>query len=416
MRFIVSLIILLSIIIPISGVAASPGLSVSSTLSSHVLLPGGEYYLILTIKNIGTQDINNLYVTLEGVDSPIKIQGIGNPRYVSTLKQSGQIQSVYRLSVPEDTPVGTYLARFKVTQLTAGTAGEENMVYVYNAIIKVSGFSNLIISSVSPALYVPGQKTDLVFTLKNKGNARLRNIKLTWNTPEDVLLPLQRDSQVTIPLLSPQKKVNISMPVIAKMNIAPDVYPITFTVSYYLNGEEETTKDVVGIIIGGTTNFGVSTQMTSPESLAITVANIGINPADSVSVKIGHNEAFIGNIDAGDYSIANIMIPEVSERNNSLQQTSDNGFRMENSRVIPKFQAHQGLISVQISYTDTMGERHSVIKEVSVEHTSQTVRGQMIGAPLKGHKSNNTLYAAVIGILLLLGVIYGYKKKREASR
>ncbi len=414
MRFIVSFIILLSIVISISGVAASSGLSVSSTLSSNVLLPGGEYYLILTIKNTGTQDINNLYITLEGVDSPIKMQGLEKPRYVSTLRQSGQIQSVYSLSVPEDTPVGTYLARFKVTQLTAGN---ENMVYVYNAIIKVSGFSNLIISSVSPALYVPGQKTDLVFTLENKGNARLRNIKLTWNTPEDVLLPLQRDSQIAIPLLSPQKKVKISMPVIAKTNIAPDIYPITFTVSYYLNGEEKTTKSVVGIIVGGTTDFGLSAQMTSPGSLAITVANIGINPADSVSVKIGHSETFVGNMDAGDYSIANIEIPEVSGQNNSPQQTSDNRFRMRNSSgVIQKFQAHQGLISVQISYTDTLGERHSVVKEVSVEHTSQTARGQMVGAPLKGHNSNKTLYAAVIGILLLLGVIYGYKKKREASR
>lgn len=392
--------------------AAATGFTISSEVPD-TLFAGSESYILLSIKNEGTTDIEHVYVTLEKVDAPIIIEDLGKFRYLASLQGSGTKQSVYKVKVPDDTPAGTYLARFRITQISAST---EEKVTIHNAFITVRGTSDLVIGSVLPKSIPPGKEAELSFILENKGNTKLTNIELSWSAPGDALLSLERDQKTYIQILKPGEKVEVSTPVISKSSIEPDVYPITFNASYYMMGEKDTVVSTVGMVIGGGTDFGVSAQQTSTGSIAVTVANIGTNPAYAVSVKVGPTESFIGSIDPSDYSIANIIMQS------SGNQTFSKDAQMEERMpMAPKQTGEQtfarsldmSTAEVQISYTDTLGERHSIIKEVNLGQASQTSRMQTTVASAQAKGSSNNMY--IIGAAFLLIVGFYFLRKRRKS-
>lgn len=431
--------ILFSIAIMVFGMSnvsgASNSLVVTSNISDNILLPGDESFLIINIENIASSDVPTIYITLQEVDPPLIIKGLGEPRYIDVLKANSEIEIVYRITIPEDTPAGKYLARFKVNEFRPE---HEKEVIIHNAIIEVTGSSNLVISSVKPSSISPGQKAELSYTIENMGNAELKNIEVDWNSTSNVLLPLEKDSKTIIAKLSPGETREISIPVVAKSSVDPDIYSLTFTSRYYLNGKKETSKSAVGLVVGGTTDFGVTAQESSTGSIAVTVANIGLTPAYSVSVKIGPSEAFIGNIDAGDYSIANIIVPSSATNGSTagMPGNQNNGSfagqptqemreaiqQREGGSSIPggfagRSRMSQDSMNVQIQYTDTLGERHTVTKEVSVTQSAQSTRQMSTGTSPNGSGSgnNNILYAG-LGIVALVAGVALYKRRRAVSK
>lgn len=95
------------------------------------------------------------------------------------------------------------------------------------------------------------------------------------------------------------------------------------------------------------TDFDLVVQQSSGTDTAIAVANIGENTANSLIVRIpqqdsyalsGTNGQMVGNLNSGDYSIVSFAVTPTSRNSSPLQ--------------------------VQLDYTDNIGVRRSVIKEV----------------------------------------------------
>ena len=99
-------------------------------------------------------------------------------------------------------------------------------------------------------------------------------------------------------------------------------------------------------IIEAHTDFEIVVQELGKEGTSIAIANIGKNPANSITIKIpkqedievkGISSTIIGNLGAGDYTIATYNLKPLHSENN---------------------------LNVEVHYTDSLGERHTIVKTV----------------------------------------------------
>ncbi len=118
------------------------------------------------------------------------------------------------------------------------------------------------------------------------------------------------------------------------------------------NSDSWFTKTFEINVANAQTDFDLVIQEVEDQTVAIAIANTGKNVAYSVIVKIPEQENFetigtsgqmVGNLENGDYSMVSFEIREKSRT------------------------AGQKPLRVQIDYTDTIGERRTVLKEVIYE-------------------------------------------------
>jgi hypothetical protein len=162
------------------------------------------------------------------------------------------------------------------------------------------------------------------------------------------------------------------------------------------------------------TNFDVIMQ----DSTTLAVANIGSKTASSVIVSIpsqqnlrvsGATSSIIGTLNAGDYTLVTFQF--VQSFNNSARNfTRDGGESAANVPSAP------GNVTVDISYTDTLGIRRMVEKNVtyisSINVTSQAFArsGQTFSIG-----SNGTTYiiVGVVGIAVIVAFIKFRTRKKK---
>ncbi len=369
-------------------------LSATAEVTPSVLTPDSYGFLKLTISNNGTTDAPSIYARVESIDPPLSFVGEEPAafRYFGDLKSKGSTSTIYKFYVPKNASSGLYSVKFTVSQILAG-AGDFKTIVQYT-LISVKAPSALAVKSVAPASFKLGEKTAVTMTLSNTGAARLNNVELSWQASNDALLPFGSDNKIVLPYLDANQEVKIPVQVVAGTGITPGVHSLSIKGTYYdATGVQQSIESIIGITVGGgTTDFGVSVQQ-SGQTASITVANIGVNPAAGVSVKVGQSEVFLGNLNPGDYTMASMQIP--------VQRNATEGQPREK-------------VMVQISYTDTVGERQVVQKEVplgmqaGMQRQMETQAGSQQSAI-----PTNTLYA-VIGLLALsLAIVLLRKRKPQ---
>ena len=135
-------------------------------------------------------------------------------------------------------------------------------------------------------------------------------------------------------------------------------------------------------------------------SLTFSIANIGVNPATSVSIRIpeqenfrviGAGNIFLGNLNPGDSTVATFNVaPVTSAQGNNAT----------------------GEMKVEISYTDTSGLRQtadsSLVVKASTESQNLAARNQQRG-------TGNLLYyiVAIVAIVAFGFFIYRRRKKKH---
>lgn len=175
------------------------------------------------------------------------------------------------------------------------------------------------------------------------------------------------------------------------------------------------------------TDFDLVLQDSSDSEISLAIANVGKNTANSMIVRIPDQESYsatgtsgqmVGNLDSGDYTIVSF---DISENRNS-----------------------DGVLEVQIDYTDSIGERRSVTKEINVGTGSMVasngtmtdenfsgnfpagMEGMMMGG-FNQQKKSKWPYFVAVGVVLFVAVFFMYyknprkfkeffKKKREESK
>jgi uncharacterized membrane protein len=282
---------------------------------------------------------------------------------------------------------------------------------------------------------VPGKQTSMKFTINNVGSAPLSDLTFYWENTDNIILPVGSDNTKHIKYIDIGEGQDVEYQVIADTNAVPGLYKLNLYLNYKdnINGSEKKISTIAGMYVGGGTDFDVAFSDNANSQMSFTIANIGSNPANSVSVVIpqqmgwsvsGSNSVIIGNLNKGDYTVASFKVQSSisnqttqnrASRNSSNTQgrsiqrqmniSNDTGF-MQRTTNIPS-----DTLLMQIAYTDTMGERKVVEKEVKIANTA-SINGTSFQGRTSSQQSsvlsNYTWY--LLGIIVLVGLFLVQRK------
>ena len=413
------------------------GLQVTFTTNPVIAAPGTMGYIEVNLKggdgtssiDISARSLNtNAVIALGEWDVTIGSLGAGE-----------STSALFKFQVPSTASPGLYQVRFEI--------GSTITQY---AIVRVEDSTVLDIASITPTSIVIGETTTLVFNITNNRGSDIYNVLFTWEDPNDLILPIGSDNRITIPSIAANNYTELPVVVMASSGISPGVYPLTITMEFYdQTGTEQTITSTVGLQISGTTTFDVVLQTSTSISTTFAVVNTGANTASSVVVSIpqqqgysttGTTSASLGNLKAGDYTLASFQLSSISSNITaqfpSFDRTSmgnippngnfTGGRDMFFNRSFSEMTGNQ--LTVQIAYTDLFGVRQTIQKQVDLSSgsasgfSSSTVNQGNSGTFNRGFQyqsqssdsSNSIMYISigVAGIIIIVAVIQLGRKKK----
>jgi hypothetical protein len=264
---------------------------------------------------------------------------------------------------------------------------------------------------------LPGQVTQMIFTINNVGSAPLREITFSWENEDDIILPVGSDDTRYVKYIDVGQKAELMYNVIASGNAEPDLYKLDLSLKYENSGTEEEINTKAGIYVGGATDFDVAFSGVSSGETSFSISNIGSVSASSVTVRIpdqqgwkvsGSNSVIIGNLNEGDYTIASFVLRQTStSATRQLDQNTKTGSDVQNSRT----QTQDPTVKLEIIYTDSRGNRNTIEKEITVDATSFIATSTLTAnggstnmANIRGQKNTTTPFWTT-GKLIFVGLI-----------
>ncbi|WP_406657297.1 COG1361 S-layer family protein [Methanolobus sp. ZRKC2] len=371
--------------------------------------PGEVLEVSFSVQNTGSEEVKNVIVELvpeypfnkmSGQTSTINIGTLGK-RYVDERSKTVK----FKILVDNNINAGQYPLEVLVYE-----QGKKNSLSISEEfLIDVDSESNAEIESISLEKLVPGKKTNISFVIRNVGNSPLKNAMFSWESTNDLILPVGSSNVKYINFIDVQDTVTVDFQVLSNINTIPGLYKLDMKLTYddveelqtitqagtVENQKRKTIESKAGIYIGGTTDFDiVFIEQTMEGDYSFSVSNIGNNKASSVtvsvpeqegwSIKDGSNSAVLGTLQKGDYTIADFSI--IPDNYNEF---------------LP--------LKFQISYTSSDGERETQDRELSVFASEPVELLQHQSAQSSG--SNKGLFPALI-VLLIVGFVI-YKKKKQ---
>jgi hypothetical protein len=385
-------------------------IEIQSTVTPSIVAPGDNGYIELTIIDTGTSTFDSIKLKSLTIDSPLVLTDTSFRKDFGSLESAKSVSDIFRFSVPANAEPGFYRLMFKISACESTVCKD----YIQNSIITVQSQPIIKVTSVSPDSLRAGENTYLNFTLSNVGTSTAKSISFVWTTSTNLILPVGTDNKILINEMGVGSSKTLSSRIAVSPSITPDVYPITVQLSYKDQlGNSINQSSIVGMVVGGGTDFEITLDQSSGTS-SLYISNVGTNTATSVSVSIpeqsefsvtGSSTAFIGNLNPGDYTIASFELTQRLVRQNATGGSEVNS------------------LIVEISYTDTNGNRLTVQKNVlsgsSTAGTMNMSQGQMsqfYGAPGEFQRSrggNNTLlYVAIVAVGVVAVVLFLKFRKR----
>jgi hypothetical protein len=392
------------------------------------------------VANLGSSSISSLQVGVEN-GYPFTVLAGDNP--VKTIPllsgfQGSEGQNLYvltfRVRVDPNAQEGTYPLKISYASLGSSATAEATI----NIEVKGSESANII--RIDKTVLNPGTQSNMRFEVTNVGNSPLRQLSFSWSNPDKIILPVGSDNTRYVNYLDVGKSTELDYQVIADTNAQPGLYQLDLLLNYQntLNSTVPSKiSTTAGIYVGGGTNFEVAFTDSSSGTTSFTVANTGSNPATSVAVILpaqpgwlisGPNSVIIGNLNKGDYTVASFKLQSAGSTNRTLSAGGRSGnFNPGEAAVQNRsFQydsntngSARNSIQLQIAYTDTMGNRQTIAKDVafSFQQLSSTGATGTIGTSARGAQQNQSFLAQywiylVIFAASVLG-IYAYMRFRK---
>ncbi|MFQ6055113.1 MAG: CARDB domain-containing protein, partial [Methanosarcinales archaeon] len=114
MKRIILFSILFSFLLIINSYATAPALQVSTNVTPSSIAPGEDGFVQITITNVGTVTADKVVVTLDSIDNPLVSKTIFSAEGIGGLEAAKSTYTVFRFSVPPETPEGYYNIQFKI--------------------------------------------------------------------------------------------------------------------------------------------------------------------------------------------------------------------------------------------------------------------------------------------------------------
>ena len=398
MKKIMSILILLifiSLILPFTVTAAEsyPSLQISFSEDVFTAIPGTQGYITIEVKNSGSSTAEGIQIIGTTADySIIKSEGEWT-RSFGDLSGGSTLTALFRYTVSSSAPLGLYEMKFQIKSTNGG-------YYTQYALLKIDEPDIIDITGLSPSYLDIGKQTTLTLSITNNGKVDVKDLLMTWEDEYTYILPVGTDNRIKVSSVKAGNTTDELFDVIVSPSLPAGVYPIYFTLSYYdQSGSQQTIDSQIGVQIGGATDFEVVLEESSGSSTTLAIANTGANTASSVIVKIpnqinyatsGSSSVNLGNLDAGDYTLATFQLSQTATTVNNESQLpfgsgsfnfsqrpsfNDPSFNMSNrpnfiNRNNTGMSDQNDVLTVEISYTDLFGIRQSVQKEVAMTSTS----------------------------------------------
>jgi hypothetical protein len=353
--------------------------------------------------------------------------------------QTGAERKIVKFKVKVDKEANAGQYALKVKEYEAGNSAVSG---TQSFSIDVKSKENAEIIYIDKTLLVPGKEDSLTFTINNVGGAPLTDLSFSWINNDKIILPVGSDNTKYIKYLDVGDSKELQYQVIADTNADAGLYELDLTLKYDdpISNEQKEIDTIAGVYVGGGTDFDVAFSESSAGQTSFTIANVGSNPAFSVSVIVpqqdnwrvsGSNSMIIGNLNTGDYTVASFNLQSSQMRSGFNQTRANNGQTPPSDQNAAQFQTQRSTantLKVQIAYTDTMGKRDIIEKDVTINPTSlmasttdPTASAAVPSsvAAFRGRRQQSFFskykwYMLVLIILIIVGV--GYWKYRKEKK
>ncbi|MCX6815916.1 MAG: hypothetical protein NT120_03630 [Candidatus Aenigmarchaeota archaeon] len=412
-KYVIPIIILFVLSAVVVADETSPNVRVSLLkYSPFPAGPGNYMTLTLKVENNGNADANGVRLKLPSVypfllssNSTVSIENSATSLPIDSdgIVTIGTIPAFqytlvdYTVFVANDVPEG-------VKQLQVWSQPKPQDSWSIGAFsILVQGIDKLSINAV-PSILTPGKPTAVNFTLSNSGTAFIRNVVFTWSESNNKILPLGSGNIEYVQDISPGESAIIPFTLVADPSATSGVYTLTVDITYTIG--TNITKSLntnMGMFVGGAGDFDVSVQDSTSGTTSLSIANVGANPATSVSVSIpdqdgyvvtGSSSSFLGNLNPGDFTLTSFQITSRTARNFTA---GSNPIAGNNPAVganpTAGTRANTNMLKVDITYTDTNSNRQVVEKYVSLQAQASTLAARQFT-----QRSGNSYDLVIIGI------------------
>ena len=444
-RYLSCLSIFLVLLVPVLGAATTESSDLTDvgalTLSlvnqdPDPAVSGDTVEIRVGVQNIGGEAVDDVMLEFTP-EYPFSLaageEAVNKIGSVSGYQSDDNIRIVkFKVVVDKDTIAGTYEAKVKYFQEGSSVKTQTTLS------VDVQSRENAEVIHIDKTTLVPGREDELKFTINNVGNAPLRDMSFYWENEDDVVLPVGSDNTKYIKYIDVGESAQLEYKVIADTDSEPGLYKLDLYLTYDdpLTDEEKQISTIAGVYVGGETDFEVAYSDSSGTETSFTVANIGSNPAYSVSVSVpeqqgwsvsGAGSSIIGNLNAGDYTVASFTISQ-AEGGPGMASTdmTPEDFRSlseeERAELRETMSDDSGdTVKIQITYTDTKGERRTVEKEVEVGLSSSsavTASNTDFGANKMRIQQESSFskyrwYITGLAALVVFIVFYSRYKKRK---
>jgi len=402
----------------VASAGAATGVA-TATFVSQIPYParaGDVVELRFKIENYGSADINDLTYQLVTNYPFLPISGEQYTQTIPTLLAYQNLDNAviikYRVQIASDVKEGS--SEIDLKQIfSQGNAAVQS----FPIVLSTSAFAHIIMDK---AQLDPGRETPLKFTITNSGNSPIDNIVFSWSETNNVILPIYSDNTKYVKHLDAGKSVDLDYTIIADTSAARGLYQLTLTLKFDTTNGTQTLQTRAGMFVGGETDFDVTFAQSSAGQTSISIANIGNNPAYSVTVSIpsqpgyrvsGSQSSIIGNLDKGDYTIASFQLTSTGA-GNATGPNQARGFRnFTGAGNFPGAAANissPNVLKVQLDYTDSAGQRHTIVKNVPIDLRSSTTTTTSQTSQF-GRQSTSfwTSPIAIAGGIILLVIVIG---------
>jgi hypothetical protein len=240
-------------------------------------------------------------------------------------------------------------------------------------VTSASSFSSITITDVTPTQFNPGDTAKVTVTVENDGGRAAKDVRLAFQGTE--ILSLVGPTVVHINTLNARSSTDITVTLQVKEEAPNGVYPIPVNCSWreyyydpmengYVTLPEQTVRLGLSFSVSGTVVMNVGDVTTDPADIRPGSENVELRVAIENS-----GEAAAKDIEAQLLLDGDTLKPSWSGTDRSYLGRLNSGEKSEavfHVDLAESIESGEHRIPLQLTYRDTKGEDHGVLREVTI--------------------------------------------------